>query len=284
MGENIQTAVMPNKIYAKDIVRQRGDKIQTGNLKNDLPIILFLLISAVLTVLSFVFLQLDWSKVVSRLPRLWSVLYDLSRFSLERFELTVSTFTETVTVTVLATIYGCIFGLIIGALAARNITPFKPLSTILQAFLAFIRAVPTVVWVLLILVCLGFGMAAGIVGLCFHVTAFFGRTFAQTFEEVPPSAIEALRAAGANRIQIFFGAILPASFTGLMAWLALRFEITFSEAAILGMVGAGGIGYTIMAAMNSYKFGRAGLAVVIIFAFSYIVEILVSAIKRRMKV
>lgn len=284
MSESLQTAVMPNQICAKDIVRRRGYKIQTGNIKNDLPVILFLSVSSVLTILSLIFLELDWSKLVSRLPRFWSVLYDLSRFSLERFELTASTFTETVTVTILATLYGCIFGLIIGALAAKNITPFKPLSTILQAFLAFVRAVPTPVWVLLILVCLGFGMAAGIVGLCFHVTAFFGRTFAQTFEEVPDSVIEALRAAGANRIQIFFGAILPASFTGLMAWLALRFEITFSEAAILGMVGAGGIGYTIMAAMNSYKFGRAGLAVVIIFAFSYIVEISISTIKRKMKV
>ncbi len=284
MGENVHVAPMPRQLEAKDVVRHKGNKIQTGNLKNDLPIYLFLVFSAAATILSLLFLDLDWSRLASRLPRLATVLSELTRFSLERFEITVTTFTETVCVTILATFYGSILGLLAGAFAARNITPYKPLATVLQGIFSFVRAVPTTVWVLLILACLGFGMPAGIVGLVFHVTAFFGRTFAQTFEEVPESTIEALKATGANRVQVFFGAVLPASFTGLIAWSAMRFEINFSEASILGMVGAGGIGYTIMAAMNSYKFGRAGLAVLITFAFAYAIELFVTAAKRRMKV
>ncbi|MDR1143000.1 MAG: hypothetical protein LBK77_02125, partial [Spirochaetaceae bacterium] len=68
------------------------------------------------------------------------------------------------------------------------------------------------------------------------------------------------------------------------AWTALRFETNYQEAAILGMVGAGGIGYTIMAAMNSYKLGRAGLAVVIVFVFALGIELLSTYIKRRVKI
>jgi phosphonate transport system permease protein len=138
------------------------------------------------------------------------------------------------------------------------------------------------VWVLLALVCLGFGPAPGIVGLSLHAIAFFARAFRQTFEEVPQEAIESLQAAGANRVQIFFGAMLPASLTQLIAWGSLRFEINFSESAILGMVGAGGVGYTILATMTGYQYGRAGLAILLVFIFAYIVEITFAAIKRKL--
>ncbi|MDR1933812.1 MAG: ABC transporter permease subunit, partial [Spirochaetales bacterium] len=89
---------------------------------------------------------------------------------------------------------------------------------------------------------------------------------------------------GANRAQVFFGAVLPSSLSSIIAWTALRFETNYIEAAILGMVGAGGVGYTILAAMNSYKFGRAGLAILVVFIFALGIELLTTCIKRRVKV
>jgi phosphonate transport system permease protein len=207
----------------------------------------------------------------------------MARFSAERFSLTLLTFTETVTVAVLALIYSLALGLVLGALAAENISPWKPLSLGIKSFLAFVRAVPTPVWVLLVLASMGFGMASGITGLSFHATAFFGMVFAQLFEEVPGEAIEAVRATGANRVQVFFCAVLPSSLSGIIAWTALRFETNYQEAAILGMVGAGGIGYTIMAATHSHKMGRAGLAVFIVLVFALGIELLSTYIKRRVK-
>ncbi len=281
MNENV--SVLSQGMYTH-AVRYSGKKIKIKNIKHHMPVYIFIFSSVMLTIVSFFSLDLDFSKAVSRMPKVVDVLYKLGNVSFENFAITVRTFTETVTVTILATIYGGFLGLLVGALAAKNITPCRPLSLFLKMMFSLIRAVPTPVWVLLILACLGFGMSAGIVGLVFHVVAFFGRTFAQSFEEVPDGSIEALEAVGANKFQIFFSAVLPSSFTSLIAWTTLRFEINFAEAAILGMVGAGGIGYTIMAAMNGYKYGRAGLAVVIIFLFSYGVEVLVTAIKRKVKI
>lgn len=263
--------------------RPAREKIAVADWKRDLPLYIFLAAAAILTIASFTLLNMDWAKVASRIPKFADVVYQMLHFSTERFSITLTTLMETITVTILATIYGMAAGLAAGALGARNITPWKPLSVILQSFFALLRSVPTVVWVLLVLACLGFGPAAGIVGLSFHVVAFFGKVFAQAFEDVPEETIEALRATGANRIQVFFGAVLPSSFTALIAWTALRFEINFSEASILGMVGAGGVGYTIMAAMNGYKLGRAGLAVLLIFLFAYLVEALSTAIKQKVK-
>jgi phosphonate transport system permease protein len=261
--------------------RPRPPRIPVGSLKQDAPVYIFLIALAALTVLSLGLLDADWQKLLRRAPRLGQVFLDMARFSTERFSLTLLTLAETVTVAALALIYSLGLGLALGALAAENLSPWKPLSPVIKSFLAFIRAVPTPVWVLLVLASMGFGMASGIVGLSFHAAAFFGMVFAQLFEEVPAEAIEAVRASGANRVQVFFGAVLPSSLSGIIAWTALRFETNYQEAAILGMVGAGGVGYTIMAAMNSYKLGRAGLAVALVFLFALGIELLSAAIKKR---
>ena len=263
--------------------REKPQKIQVADFRRDLPVYLFLGIFAVLSVLSLWALNLDWAKIASRLPRLGRVFYDMAHFSTERFSLTMLTLTETITVSLLALVYGLVIGLVLGALAAKNITPWMPLSVALKCFFSFIRAVPTPVWVLLVLASMGFGMAPGIVGLGFHVTGFFGKVFAQIFEEVPDETIEALRSTGASRIQVFFGAILPSSLSSIIAWTALRFETNYVEAAILGMVGAGGVGYTILAAMSSHKLGRAGLAVLIVFAFALGIELLTTHVNRKLK-
>jgi phosphonate transport system permease protein len=281
---NFDLTLEQNLVQARYEQRNRPPRIPVANIKRDLPVHIFLIFLTVFTVLSLGLLDADWYKLVERFPRLGKVFFELAHFSTERFSLTLLTFTETVTVSVLALIYSLVLGLALGALAAENISPWKALSPVIKSFLAFIRAVPTPVWVLLVLASMGFGMASGITGLSFHATAFFGMVFAQLFEEVPDEAIEAVRAAGANRVQVFFGAVLPSSLSGIIAWTALRFETNYQEAAILGMVGAGGIGYTIMAATHSYKLGRAGLAVLIVFVFALGIELLSTYIKRRVKV
>jgi phosphonate transport system permease protein len=280
--------LLPKKIRATDTKHlkdgEKPPKIQVADTKRDLPIYLFLGIFALLSVLSLWALGLDWARVLDRLPRLGRVFYDMAHFSTERFYLTMLTLTETITVSLLALIYGLLIGLVLGAFAAKNISPWQPLSVALKCFFAFIRSVPTPVWVLLVLASMGFGMASGIVGLGFHVAGFFGKVFAQIFEEVPEETIEALKATGASKIQVFFCAVLPSSLSSIIAWTALRFETNYVEAAILGMVGAGGVGYTILAAMSSYKLGRAGLAVFVVFIFGFGIELLTTLVKRKLKV
>ncbi|MDR2631587.1 MAG: ABC transporter permease subunit [Spirochaetaceae bacterium] len=281
---NFDLTLEQNLIHTRYEQKRQPPKIPVGNLKRDMPVHIFLIALTALTLLSLALLDADWHKLIQRFPRLGKVFVDMAHFSTERFSLTLLTFIETVTVAVLALIYSLVLGLVLGALAAENISPWKPLSPVIKSFLAFIRAVPTPVWVLLVLASMGFGMASGIMGLSFHATAFFGMVFAQLFEEVPGEAIEAVRAAGANWVQVFFSAVLPSSLSGIIAWTALRFETNYQEAAILGMVGAGGIGYTIMAAMNSYRLGRAGLAVLIVFIFALGIELLSTFIKQRVKI
>ena len=189
-------------------------------------------------------------------------------------------FYETISVAVLSTFIGIILGMFFGIFAADNILRIRFLPTFVKAFFSFIRAIPTIVWVLLMLVCLGFGPAAGIVGLSIHTTAFFTRSFAQSFEDVPDEVLEALEATGARKMQIFFQAILHSSLSQIIAWIGMRFEINFAECAILGMVGAGGIGFMISNSIQGYDYGTAGVAIVMVFLFAYCIERTFVAIKR----
>ena len=219
-------------------------------------------------------------KLISRLPDLGKTFGLLALLDFHDFGLTLEAFSQTVAITVLATIYSVLLGLVLAAFGARNLMKNKFVTYALSAFFTFLRAVPTPVWVLLALVCLGLGPAAGIVGLCVHATAFFARAFTQSFEDVPEEVIEALEATGASKLHIFLSAILPAAASQIMAWTGLRFEINFSESAILGMIGAGGIGFAIANNSQGYQFGAAGLAIVLVFVFAYCVELVFTTIKK----
>ena len=172
-------------------------------------------------------------------------------------------------------------GMILAVFLAKNLTPFKWVATVLSAALTFLRAIPSIIWVLLVLVCVGFGPSAGIIGICIFSTSFFARSFAQCFEEVPEETLEALRAMGAGRVKIFFSAVLPSAFTGILAWTSISFESNFEASAVLGTVGAGGIGYVISNCMTRYAYGQAIVAIVMVLLFTYIMELAFTAVKEK---
>ena len=166
---------------------------------------------------------------------------------------------------------------------AENVVGSRIAAGAVKAFFTFLRAVPTPVWVLLMLVCFGFGPVAGVTGLSIHTVAFFTRAFSQAFEDVPQDTIDGLAALGATRWQIICCGLLPSAVTQLVAWIALRFEINFAECAILGMVGAGGIGFAISTSIQNYQYGQAGLAVFLVFAFAFCLERGFLLVKRSMQ-
>jgi len=137
--------------------------------------------------------------------------------------------------------------------------------------------------VLLVLVCLGFGPAPGIIGICIVSSATFARLVAHSFEEIEPGTLEALASTGANRVKVFFSAVLPSAMTSMIAWITMSFEGNFRASTALGLVGAGGIGYIITADLASYRYAKALISIGIVVVFIYTVEISFNMIKRKLK-
>ena len=241
----------------------------------------FLIGAAALSALSLFYLGIDWGKMLSRAPEIGEVFWQLAHLGFANMDLILSSLVETVSIAVLSLLYSLLLGILFGMLAARNVFRIPALSALTQSFFTFLRAVPTPVWVLLMLVCLGMGPEAGVAGLCVHTTTFFTKSFAQSFESIPEETIEALEVTGTGRLSIFCNAVLPAALSQIVAWAGMRLETNFSECAILGMVGAGGVGYVISNSLQGYDYGTAGAAILLVFLVAYCIERVFVRIKKK---
>ena len=152
----------------------------------------------------------------------------------------------------LSTVFGAIIAVFGALLCAKNIANPR-VANIMKSFIAFIRAVPTILWVLIFAASSGLGSVAAVVGLTFHSASYLIKAYAESIEEMDAGAIEALKASGASYWQIVFQAVFPASVTYMIAWTFLRFEINFANAVAVGAAaGAGGIGYDLYMASGFY--------------------------------
>lgn len=152
----------------------------------------------------------------------------------------------------LSTIFGMILAFFCSLLCAKNISNPR-VANIIKSVVALVRAVPTVLWVLIFAVSAGLGSVAAVVGLTFHSFAYLTKVYSEAIEEIDDGTIEALRASGAGFWQIVTQAILPSSISYMVAWTFMRFEINFTNAVAMGAAaGAGGIGFNLYMAGSFY--------------------------------
>lgn len=265
------------------VMYTKGNKIRVADPARERGVRLFLIGFLILGLLSVYTMNFDWMQLLEGVKKIPDALDKLIEFDFSVIDITFSSLFESISVAILATIYSMLGGLFLAIFMAKNITPSKMLSVIMSSVFTFLRAIPSIIWVLLVLVCVGFGPTAGIVGICISSTSFFAKSFAQCFEEVSDETIEALKAMGASKTSIFFRAILPAAFTSLMAWTSISFESNFESSAVLGTVGAGGIGYVISNSMGRYAYGQAIVAIIVMLAFIYAMELGFTVLKEKSK-
>ncbi|OIK15136.1 phosphonate ABC transporter permease [Bacillus sp. MUM 116] len=184
----------------------------------------------------------------------------------------------------LTTLFGSIIALLLGLFAAQNLSP-KTVTVAIKGLVAFIRSVPTVLWVLIFAVSAGLGSEAAVIGMTFHSVGYLIKAYSESFEEMDEGIIEALRASGANWWHIVFQAVLPSSITYLISWTFLRFEINFAVAVAMGAAaGAGGIGFDMfMASGFYYDIREVGVITYFILIFAIILELGATKVKRNLK-
>lgn len=128
----------------------------------------------------------------------------------------------------------------------------------------------------------GLGAFAGILALGFHSIGMLGKLFGESIENMNFSAREALIASGANRIQVLWFAILPEVMPAFMSYTLYRFEISVRSAAILGIVGAGGIGAPLIFALNGHSWDRVGIILWGIIIMVTIIDYISGSIRKRL--
>ena len=163
---------------------------------------------------------------------------------------------ETVEMTVLGTFIATLVSLPLGVLAASNTSPHPWVCRLIRDLLSLMRAMPELVWALVFVSAVGLGPLAGTMALALVTVGFLGKIFAEAIEVVSPKAMEGVRAHGAGRMQVLQFAVLPQALPDLVGTVAYILDHNLRSATILGLVGAGGIGYDLIMSMRMFQYGR----------------------------
>jgi len=121
-----------------------------------------------------------------------------------------------------------------------------------KAVLNVLRTIPEIVWALVFVFVVGLGPFPGVLALGVHTGGVLGKLFAEVLEEVDPSPLEALQTTGASRVRILIYGVLPQALPQLVSYALYRWEVNIRAAAILGLVGAGGLGQRIHVAISLF--------------------------------
>jgi phosphonate transport system permease protein len=178
---------------------------------------------------------------------------------------------ESLTMTVTSTVVGCLISLPIALGAARNIAPL-PVYAVCRAIIAVSRAFQEVIIAILFVAMFGFGPFAGFLTLSFATIGFMAKLLAEDIEDISEVQAEAIRATGANWWQVINYGIQPQVFPRLIGLSLYRLDINFRESAVIGIVGAGGVGATLNTAMQRYDYSTAGAILIMIIVVVLIAE------------
>jgi phosphonate transport system permease protein len=239
----------------------------------------------VVTVVVFLFclnyINLDVNRFVSRLgnaPRILRLMMDINMGmilpGLRQFLISFA-------MGVVGLVFGGLLALVLAFLAADNITPWKPLGFLIKAFVGIVRAVPSLVIILMIVAAIGLGHNAGVVGLTLSSMGYLTKAFIASIEEQDKGIISAMRTTGANWGQIVVHGLLPAVVTGFLAWVAIRLETSVAESITLGVIGAGGIGTLLNRAIRQFDYPTVSVLILIIFVCMACLEWVAGKIRRR---
>lgn len=170
---------------------------------------------------------------------------------------------ESLTMTVTSTFVGIILSIPFGLGAARNISP-KPIYLFSRSFIALSRSMPEIIVAIFLVALFGFGTFAGFLTLTYATIGFLGKLLAEEIEAIDARQLEAISSTGATWLQRVHIAIWPQVMPRMVGLSFYRFDINFRESAILGIVGAGGIGATLNTAIDRYEYDSAGAVLLVI--------------------
>lgn len=150
---------------------------------------------------------------------------------------------ESVIMALTATTFGVVFGLVIAVLSTNLLIRFAPLSLLLRGIIVLVRGVPDIIYALVFVAALGLGPFAGFLALAISCTALAAKFFTDALQKVDPAPLRALEATGANRLQIFVSGVWPQFVPSFIGNSLFTSDLALRESAVLGIVGAGGIGF-----------------------------------------
>ncbi|HLQ71634.1 MAG TPA: phosphonate ABC transporter, permease protein PhnE [Bacillota bacterium] len=188
---------------------------------------------------------------------------------------------ETIAIAFLGTIIGSVLAIPFAFLSASNLVS-KPVSLVTRMLLIFIRTVPEIVYGLMFIRVTGPGPFAGVLTISFISIGMMARLYVDTIEELDTSVLESMSSIGCTTFEKIRYGILPQLFSIFLSIMIYRFDMNLREAAILGLVAAGGIGAPLIFAMNAYKWNEVGSILIGLVVLILLVELFSNKVRGKL--
>lgn len=172
---------------------------------------------------------------------------------------------DTLNIATVGTALGVLIAFPLSFLAARNTSPHPSLRAFALAVIVSSRSINALIWAILLVTIVGPGLLAGMIAIALRSIGFVGKLLYEAIEEIEATPVEAVTSTGAGRMQIFAYSVLPQIMPAFAGITVYRWDINIRESTVLGLVGAGGIGLQMNAAINNLAWGQVATVFVLIF-------------------
>lgn len=238
-----------------------------------------------ITVLVGMLYALDFN--VARILNIWNPLFDLFGRMLPP-ELgyihpnLIKPALETFYMSILGTVLGVILSIPVAWFAARNVTPIPWLTYPIGRFLiTFTRSLHALIWGMIFVAAVGFGPFPGVLALGFRGIGFVGKLLAEEIEDIDEGQVEAIKATGGNSLQVLLFGVVPQIIPNFVGISVYRWDICIRASAILGFVGAGGLGFELQKNMQMFQYNRALAVIVIVIVMVTASELISANLRKR---
>ncbi len=228
-------------------------------------------------------LEVSWERVYLGLERGWRFIVGFSQPDfISRWPDIYEGMIESVIMTITSTIVGIAISIPIALGAASNIAPL-PVYLICRGIISISRALNEIIVAILLVAIFGFGPLAGFLTLSFATIGFLAKLLAEDIEDMNKSQAEAIRSTGASWLQWVNFGVQPQVMPRLIGLSIYRLDINFRESAVLGLVGAGGIGATLNTAFDRYEFDTVAAILIMIIVTVMALEFISGNIRARVQ-
>lgn len=257
---------------------QKGLDKSAKNVKKSLNIFLFL----TLLIFSVWYVELNLVELIQAVPVFFQfIFFDFLPPDMSQLTTFIGPVIDTILLAFIATGIACTLGLVLAILMAQNTAPSKLIRLILKAVLTFCRNIPSLVWAAILVVIFGVGNLPGLLALVVFGTSFLARVYAEAIEELDGHVEEAIVAVGGNYFHVLKHAIMPQFMPSFLNWSLFMVEIGIRASAILGLVGAGGLGTLIKQTMDLFQYDKTAMVILIMIGLIMVVELTSQKLRER---
>jgi len=190
---------------------------------------------------------------------------------------------ETIEIAFLGTFIAIVLSIPLGLFSAKNLAPNYFIYLICKTIVIFFRAIPEFIIAMILVIAIGFGAMPGVLALGFHTMGFLAKFYAEDIEHINKGPIDALKSSGATKSQIISFGVIPQILPAFVANNLYILDRNVRMATMLGIVGAGGIGYELQSSFRMFEYQRVSAIIILIFITIFIIDHISSMIRSRIK-